>query len=158
MELHLAAGLREIRNTYDFAGLQLALLQVRLIATPTIIRTCSGPFGFGGYQYGWRWSPGNFVAAAGGCGGEGDVTRNLVPRQIGSGRTEIGSQNRSFLLISVRPGALELNKNLNYRGLVDSNPVVDIDTDKDVLWSRFTLGPKLCSSRRVTHRVASPYY
>ncbi len=61
------------------------------------------------------------------------VTRNLVPRQIRSSRTEIGSQNRSALLISVRPGALELNKNLNYRGLVDSNPVVDIDTDKDVL-------------------------
>ncbi len=62
------------------------------------------------------------------------VTRNLVPGQIRSGRTEIGSQNRSALLISVRPGALELNKNLNYRGLVDSNPVVDIDTDKDVVF------------------------
>ncbi len=68
------------------------------------------------------------------------VTRNLVPRQIRSGRTEIGSQNRSALLISVRPGALELNKILNYRGLMDSNPVVDIDTDKDVLLLLFLLG------------------
>ncbi len=60
--------------------------------------------------------------------------RNLVPRQILSGWTEIGSQNTwSALQISVRPGALELNKNLNDKGLVDSNPVVDIDTDKDVL-------------------------
>ncbi len=42
------------------------------------------------------------------------VTRNLVPRQIRSGRTEIGSQNWSALLISVRPGALQLNQNLNY--------------------------------------------
>ncbi len=41
----------------------------------------------------------------------------MVPRQIRSGRTEIGSQNRSALLILVRPGALELNKNVNYKGL-----------------------------------------
>ncbi len=63
----------------------------------------------------------------------GDCHAKFGPPPNTSGRTEIGSQNRSALLLSVRPGALELNKNLNYRGFVDSNPVVDIDTDKDVL-------------------------
>ena len=52
----------------------------------------------------------------------------MVLRQIWSGQT------RSALLISVRPGTLELNQNLNYRGLADSNPVVDIDTAKDVFF------------------------
>ncbi len=69
------------------------------------------------------------------CVGDGvSLSREIwSPAKYGPRPEGLGSQNRSALLISVRPGALELNKNLNYRGLVDSNPVVDIDADKDVL-------------------------
>ncbi len=39
------------------------------------------------------------------------------PAKYGPAGLKIGSQNRSALLISVRRGALELNKNVNYKGL-----------------------------------------
>ncbi len=60
------------------------------------------------------------------------ITLRGVSNEIWS-PAKYGLAGLPALLISVRPGALELNKNLNYRGLADSNPVVDIDTDKDVL-------------------------